>query len=72
MRGKFIWLVVLVGSFLPAIVFAQEACSGTGVAACAFLFKDVYGNRLCVTTEGEEVTREKSYARVSGFQFVCE
>ena len=49
-----------------------EACSGTGVAACAFLFKDVYGNRLRVTTEGEEVPRWKSYARVSGFQFVCE
>ena len=49
-----------------------EACSGTGVAACAFLFKDVYGNRLRVTTEGEEVPRWKSYARVRGFQFVCE
>lgn len=49
-----------------------EACSGTGVAACAFLFKDAYGNRLRVTTEGEEVPRWKSYARVSGFRFVCE
>ncbi|HKY46246.1 MAG TPA: hypothetical protein VJM50_24350 [Pyrinomonadaceae bacterium] len=49
-----------------------EACSGTGVAACVFLFKDVYGNRLRVTTQGEEVPRSKSYARVSGFQFVCE
>ena len=49
-----------------------EACSGTGVAACAFVFKDAYGNRLRVTTEGEEIPRWKSYARVSGFQFVCE
>lgn len=48
-----------------------EACSGTGVAACAFLFKDVYGNRLRVTTEGEEIPRQKYYARVTGFQFVC-
>ena len=49
-----------------------EACSGTGVAACAFLFKDLHGNRLRVTTEGEEVPRLKYYARVTGFQFVCE
>src|SRR3954470_23450458 len=31
-----------------------ESCSGTGVASCAFLFKDAYGNRLRVTTAGEE------------------
>lgn len=49
-----------------------EACSGTGVAACAFLFKDAYGNRLRVTTEGEEVPDEKFYARVNGYRFVCE
>lgn len=49
-----------------------EACAGTGVAACAFLFKDAYGNRLRVTTAGEELPKEKSYARVSGFRFVCE
>ena len=49
-----------------------EACSGTGVAACAFLFKDAYGNRLRVTTEGEEVPGEKFYARVNGYRFVCE
>jgi len=49
-----------------------EACSGTGVAACAFLFKDAYGNRLRVTTAGEEFPRQKSYARVTGFRFVCE
>jgi hypothetical protein len=49
-----------------------EACSGTGVAACAFLFKDAYGNRLRITTAGEELPRRKAYARVTGFQFVCE
>ncbi len=49
-----------------------EACSGTGVAACAFLFKDAYGNHLRVTTAGEELPEEKTYARVTGFQFVCD
>ena len=49
-----------------------EACAGTGVAACAFLFKDTYGNRLRVTTEGEELPREKSYARVAGVKFLCD
>ena len=49
-----------------------EACSGTGVAACAFLFKDAYGNRLRVTTAGEEMPREKYYARVTGYKFVCD
>ena len=49
-----------------------EACSGTGVAACAFLFKDAYGNRLRVTTEGEELPEQKAYAGVTGFRFVCE
>lgn len=49
-----------------------EACSGTGVAACAFLFEDAYGNRLRVTTAGEEAPKEKGYARVTNFRFVCE
>jgi hypothetical protein len=49
-----------------------EACSGTGVAACAFLFKDVHGNRLRVNTEGEEDPRLKYYARVTGFRFLCD
>ena len=49
-----------------------EACAGTGVAACAFLFKDAYGNRLRVTTAGEEYPKHKTYAKVTGFQFVCE
>jgi hypothetical protein len=49
-----------------------EGCSGTGVAACGFLFRDAYGNRLRVTTEGEELPKEKAYAIVTGFRFVCE
>ena len=49
-----------------------EACSGSGVAACAFLFKDAYGNHLRVTTAGEELPKEKAYARVTGVQFVCD
>src|SRR5918994_3488354 len=49
-----------------------ESCSGTSVAACAFLFKDAYGNRLRVTTAGEELPKAKYYARVTGFQFVCD
>ena len=49
-----------------------EACAGTGVAACAFLFKDAYGNHLRVTTAGEELPKEKTYARVTGFRFVCD
>jgi hypothetical protein len=49
-----------------------EACAGTGVAPCAFLFEDAYGNRLRVTTEGEELPRQKAYATVTSFRFVCE
>jgi hypothetical protein len=49
-----------------------EACSGTGVGACAFLFRDAYGNRLRVTTEGEEIPKQRAYAIVTGFRFVCD
>jgi hypothetical protein len=49
-----------------------EACAGTGISPCAFLFKDAYGNRLRVTTAGEELPRDKVYARVTGFSFVCD
>jgi hypothetical protein len=49
-----------------------EACSGTGVAACSFLFKDAYGNRLRITTAGEELPEQKSYAKVTSFRFVCD
>ncbi len=48
-----------------------EACAGTGVAPCVFLFKDVYGTKLRIFTVGEEDPGSKSYARVSGFQFIC-
>lgn len=49
-----------------------EACSGTGVGACAFLFEDAYGNHLRVATAGEELPKQKAYARVTSFRFVCE
>ena len=49
-----------------------ESCSGTGVATCIFLFKDAYGNRLRVTTAGQEIPIQKIYARVTGFHFVCD
>jgi hypothetical protein len=49
-----------------------EACAGTGPAPCAFLFTDVYGNKLRVTTEGEEDPKQKYFARISGYKFVCE
>jgi hypothetical protein len=49
-----------------------EVCSGTGVAVCAFLFRDAYGNRLRVTTEGEELPKQRAYATVTGFRLVCE
>lgn len=49
-----------------------ESCSGTGAAACAFLFKDAYGNRLRVTTAGMEEPKEKVFASVTGYQFTCE
>jgi len=49
-----------------------ETCAGTGMAPCAFLFSDAYGNQLRVWTEGEELPKRKVYARVTGFQFVCD
>jgi hypothetical protein len=49
-----------------------ESCSGTGIAACAFLFKDKFGNRIRVTTEGEELPDEKVHAGVNSLRFVCD
>ncbi|RYY83793.1 MAG: hypothetical protein EOO15_20715 [Chitinophagaceae bacterium] len=49
-----------------------EACAGTGVSPCAFLFSDVYGTKLRVTTIGEEDPGSKAYAIISGYRFVCE
>jgi hypothetical protein len=48
-----------------------EACAGTGLAQCAFLFKDSYSNRLRVTTAGEELPREKAHAMVTGSTALC-
>ena len=49
-----------------------EACSGTGLGRCSFLFEDAYGNRLRVTTAGEEYPKQKAYAIVTGYKFVCD
>lgn len=49
-----------------------EACAGTGIAPCAFLFTDVYGTKLRVNTVGEEDPGSKVYAIVSGYRFVCD
>ena len=49
-----------------------ESCSGTGVAACAFLFKDRFGNRLRVTTEGEELPDDNAHAHINGSRYVCD
>jgi hypothetical protein len=49
-----------------------ESCSGTSVAACAFLFTDRFGNRLRVATEGEELPREHARATVHVSRFVCD
>jgi len=48
-----------------------EGCAGSGLSPCAFLFKDIYNNQLRVTTAGEEYPKEKAYAQVTGFNFVC-
>ena len=48
-----------------------EDCAGTGLAPCIFLFEDVYGNRLRVSTAGEEYPRQKIFAKVTGYKFVC-
>lgn len=49
-----------------------EACAGTGIAACAFLFNDAYGNRLRITTAGEEDPKENAYVKVTGLRFLCD
>jgi hypothetical protein len=48
-----------------------QACAGTGMAPCYFLFKDAYGNQLEVSTEGEELPKQKASARVTEYEFVC-
>lgn len=59
-------------AFLRRGYVEVESCAGTGWAACAFLFKDAYGNRLRVNTMGEELTRPRSYAHVNAFRFICD
>ncbi len=52
--------------------FEVEACSGTGLAFCSFLFSDAYNNQLRVSTAGEEDSKNKRYATVEGYGFICE
>ncbi|MDX6501194.1 MAG: hypothetical protein QOG23_4454 [Blastocatellia bacterium] len=47
-----------------------ENCSGTRLAACAFLFKDRFGNQLRVITEGEELPKDNAHAQVISTRFV--
>lgn len=49
-----------------------EGCAGSGVAPCAFLFRDAYGNKLRVITAGEEYPKEKIFAKVTSAQLECE
>lgn len=41
-----------------------ESCAGTGLAPCAFLYQDIYGNKLRVVTQGEEDAEEQAKAVV--------
>ncbi len=55
--------------------FELASCSGTGMGHCTFLFQDAYGNKLQVTTQGEEgrgSDKRYYYARISSYRFVCE
>jgi len=46
-----------------------DACSNS---FCSFFFKDVYGNKLHVVTTGEEEPKQKLFAMVSNWSFVCD
>ena len=48
-----------------------EACAVNKTAPCLFLFKDKQGNKLRVTTLGEELSAEEHYATVNGYYFIC-
>lgn len=48
-----------------------EACSGTGLAPCAFRWADKYGNQINVTTRGEEAPEHKAFAMAFGTRFLC-
>lgn len=59
-------------SFLSRGYAELEDCAGSGLAYCAFLFSDDYGNRLRVITVGEEFSEKKIHATVSKYGFVCD
>ncbi len=59
-------------SFWKKGYWEVEVCGGTGMALCAFLFEDAYGNRLRVTTSGEEIPKQRWFAKVTGYRFVCD
>lgn len=48
-----------------------ENCYATGMSRCSFLFTDVYGNTLKVTTSGEEYPKAKAFSVVEKTAFVC-
>jgi|GEM_PF-5469616 len=58
--------------FWKAGFLELEACSGTGLGFCAFLFNDAYGNTLRIVTAGEELQDPPSHAIVQNYKFVCE
>lgn len=47
--------------------YELEACSGTGEAYCRFLFVNEKGQKLHITTVGEEHASENLFAKVSGY-----
>jgi hypothetical protein len=49
-----------------------ESCAVGGRSGCTFLFKDRFGNRLRVTTEGEENLEVNAHAHVNSLRFVCD
>jgi hypothetical protein len=49
-----------------------ESCAVGGLAGCTFLFKDRFGNRLRVTTQGEEHPEVNAHARINNSRFVCD
>lgn len=58
-------------SFLSRGYIETESCAGTGTSPCNFLFQDSLGNQLRVSTNGEEITEDKLFAKVTGATFLC-
>lgn len=48
-----------------------ESCAGTGMAPCAFIFSDTYGNTLRVISLGVEDPNGQYQAHISNVQFIC-